>query len=152
MTARVALRLARRNARRSKARTALILAMIFIPVALLTWLYTLTVQGPTRVVGERPLGRADAVVWGGPEWDVDAQQGGDGYSFSAAGQPYAAAQIADLAGPGARVIPYNADSVRYLAPYGYHDGFVVEVDLRDPMAQDIVRLTSGRLPQRPGEA
>ncbi|MBO3746342.1 ABC transporter permease [Streptosporangiaceae bacterium NEAU-GS5] len=151
MTARVALRLVRRGAGRSKARTALILAMITIPVALLTWIFTMYAQPNVSRGTERPLGRADGIIWGGPDWDVDAQEGGS-VSYSGRGNPFTAAQVADLLGAGSRVIPYGEGSVRYLTPYGYHDGEAVEVDLNDSMAQNIVELRSGRLPARAGEA
>jgi putative ABC transport system permease protein len=153
-TIRVALRMARRDARRAKGRTALVLALIAIPVTLLSCLVTLFAQvpddGPMTTV---PLGGADAMIWGGPGWtDITQDQAVTETGYGASGKPFTAAQVVALIGPGTRVIPYAEGSLRYLTPYVYQDGEAVEIDLRDPMARGLFRLDSGRLPVRAGEA
>ncbi|GAB3152567.1 FtsX-like permease family protein [Microbispora hainanensis] len=157
---RAALRISRRNALRSKRRSALILAMIGLPVALavfsLTALFALA--GTDRQ--HYPIGQADAVVTGAHGWAgltqdawgnaQDAQ--GNGVSAQPGEGPFTQAEVTALLAPGSRVIPAARGTFRYLTPQGYETGEIRQVDLRDPMSRGTFRLTEGRLPVAPGEA
>ncbi|MEU6407543.1 FtsX-like permease family protein [Microbispora sp. NPDC046933] len=152
---RAALRISRRNARRSKGRSALILAMIALPVTLVTFALTAvaTVNAGSDAQLRYPLGRADALVMGARGWHSFTQNavgenipGGDGST------PLTEAEIATRLDPGSRAIPVSQAYVRYVTPQGYESGFLRQVDLRDPLSRGTFRLTEGRLPAAPGEA
>ncbi|WP_182898566.1 FtsX-like permease family protein [Microbispora sp. H10830] len=153
---RASLRISRRNARRSKWRSALILAMIGLPVALAAFVLT-AVLGPGPVPDRQhyPLGQADALMTGAHEW-VNLRQ--DAWAEEVSWEPgrkhtpFTGAEITTVLAPGSRVIPVAQGNVRYLTPEGYGMGQIRQVDLRDPMSRGTFRLTEGRLPTAPGEA
>ncbi|WP_182879671.1 FtsX-like permease family protein [Microbispora sp. H10949] len=151
---RAALRISRRTAWRSKGRSALILAMLALPVAVVTFVLTTFATVYEMSPSQYPFGRADAVVRGAREWSGLSQNawgGTDPLENGAKTTPYTQAEIAGLI-PGSRLIPASQQFLRYLAPGGYEMGFVRQVDLRDPMSQGTFRLVRGRLPAAPGEA
>ncbi|GIH63558.1 FtsX-like permease family protein [Microbispora siamensis] len=153
---RAALRISRRNARRSKWRSALILAMIGLPVALVSFVLS-AVFGPGPMPDHQryPLGQADALVTGAHEWASLTQDAwGQQISWDGARKqtPFTQAEITALLDPGSRVIPVAQADFRYLTPEGYWMGQIRQVDLRDPMSRGTFRLTEGRLPAAPGEA
>ncbi|GIH45323.1 putative ABC transport system permease protein [Microbispora rosea] len=150
---RAALRISRRNALRTKWRSALILAMIGLPVALavlaLTALFPVT--GSDRQ--HYPIGQADAVVTGAHGWAGLTQDAwGNGVSTQPGDVPFTQAEVTALLAPGSRVVPVARGTLRYLTPQGYETGEIRQVDLRDPMSRGTFRLTEGRLPAAPGEA
>ncbi|WBB70378.1 FtsX-like permease family protein [Micromonospora sp. WMMD812] len=156
---RAALRIARREARRARGRTALVLAMITLPVLVLTFLAaSYDMAELTR--GERidrQLGSADAGLrWVGDlpivqdEWGESwYPKGGD---QPALGRPATTEEVTALLGPGAR-----ATEVRGWTPVDFRvDGRDAELpgrtlDLTDPLARSTVRLRAGRVPVGPGE-
>ncbi|SCF02620.1 FtsX-like permease family protein [Micromonospora saelicesensis] len=154
---RAALRIARRESRRSRRRTALVLAMIAMPVAALAFLaasYDMAELTPQERV-ERRLGVADAQL----QWIAGAPVGqdewGESWYTTADGKPpskVSAAQLTALLGPGSRVT-----EVRPRVPLtlrGPHRDEVVNarvLDLTDPLARGLVRFRAGRAPQQPGE-
>ncbi|MEV7803790.1 FtsX-like permease family protein [Microbispora sp. NPDC088329] len=150
---RAALRISRRTAWRSKGRSALILAMLALPVAVATFALTALSTMFAEEHGNYALGRADALVQGahGVEISHDAWGGEIHAERRTNVTPYTRAEIAGLL-PGSRLIPMSQQFVRYLAPGGYETGTIRQVDLRDPMSQGTFRLTEGRLPAAPGEA
>ncbi|MEU6425791.1 FtsX-like permease family protein [Microbispora sp. NPDC046973] len=153
---RASLRISRRNARRSKWRSALILAMIGLPVALASFvLSALFGPGPVPDRQHYPLGQADALVTGAREWTGVTQ---DAWGNRIAEQPgndptpFTPAEIAAALAPGSRIVPFAQADFRYLTPQGYDIGWIRQVDLNDPMSRGTFRLTEGRLPAAPGEA
>ncbi|MBO4270471.1 FtsX-like permease family protein [Microbispora triticiradicis] len=151
---RAALRISRRTAWRSKGRSALILAMLALPVAVITFTLTAFATLYTAHQGHYPLGRADALVQGARELSGLRQSAwGDNVSLrpGTKATPYTRAEIAGFL-PGSRLIPVSQRYIRYLAPGGYEQGLVRQVDLRDPLSQGTFRLARGRLPTAPGEA
>ncbi|MET7670414.1 FtsX-like permease family protein [Micromonospora luteifusca] len=155
---RAALRIARRESRRARRRTALVLAMIALPVAALAFLaasYDMAKLTPQERM-DRRLGVADAEL----RWIGDAPVGQDEwgeswYTREGEWQPTAqvtAAQVTALLGPGSRVT-----EVRTRIPLtlrGPHRDEDVEgrvLDLSDPLARGLVRFRAGRAPQQPGE-
>ena len=157
---RAALRISRRNALRSKRRSALILAMIGLPVALAVLALTALFPAAGSDREHYPIGQADAVVTGAHGWagltqdawgnTRDAQ--GNGVSPQPGDVPFTQAEVTVLLPPGSRVVPVARGTFRYLTPQGYETGEIRQVDLRDPMSRGTFRLTEGRLPAAPGEA
>ncbi|GGO31064.1 FtsX-like permease family protein [Micromonospora parathelypteridis] len=155
---RAALRIARRESRRAKRRTALVLAMIALPVAALAFLaasYDMAELTPQERM-DRRLGVADAELRWVADSPVGQDEWGEGwYTREAERQPTApatAAQVTALLGPGSRVT-----EVRTRIPLtlrGPHRDEDVEgrvLDLTDPLARGLVRFRAGRAPRQPGE-
>ncbi|MEU7585092.1 FtsX-like permease family protein [Micromonospora sp. NPDC049230] len=156
---RTALRIARRESRRARRRTALVLAMIALPVAALAFLAaSYDMAGLTPAEGiDRRLGVADAEL----RWIADApvrqDEGGNTWYVQDGEQqpPHAratTAQVSALLGPGSRVT-----EVRTRIPLtlrGPRDDEDVQgrvLDLGDPLARGLVRFRAGRAPRQPGE-
>ncbi|MBE3013777.1 FtsX-like permease family protein [Microbispora sp. NEAU-D428] len=153
---RAALRISRRNARRSKWRSALILAMIGLPVALASFVLS-AVFGPGPMPDRQryPLGQADALMIGAHEWaNLTQDVWGEEVSWwdGRKQTPFTKAEITAVLSPGSRVIPVAQADFRYLTPQGYRRGHIRQVDLSDPLSRGTFRLTAGRLPAAPGEA
>ncbi|MGI5161164.1 FtsX-like permease family protein [Microbispora sp. CA-102843] len=153
---RAALRISRRNARRSKWRSALILAMIGLPVALASFVLS-AVFGPGSMPDRQhyPLGQADALLTGAHEWTgltQDAWGNDIRWQPERDRTPFTPAEITALLGPGNRIVPFAQADFRYLTPQGYDFGRIRQVDLNDPMSRGTFRLIEGRLPTAPGEA
>ncbi|TXK38661.1 FtsX-like permease family protein [Nonomuraea sp. C10] len=151
-----ALRLSRREALRAKGRTALVMAMIGLPVlvftALLTYDATVDVAPGEDITAE--LGAADARI-------VTTAHGGrvsqpvHGRFMLAAEGPATDGTVrtADevTALLDARLIPYDVGSVEIRDTDRYHEVSALELDLRDPMTQGVRLLAEGRLPASAGE-
>ncbi|MGK5738974.1 FtsX-like permease family protein [Micromonospora sp. URMC 103] len=151
---RAALRIARREARRARGRTALVLAMIALPVLLLTFVavsYDMA-QLTRQERVDRQLGDADAALrWTG---DLPVVQNEEGDSWEARdgdqvgpGRPAIVDEVTALLGPGSR-----ATEVRRWVPVAVRNGDGNDtmrgrvVDLTDPLARSTVRLRGGRAP------
>ncbi|MFE9192490.1 FtsX-like permease family protein [Micromonospora sp. NPDC007208] len=153
---RAALRIARRESRRSRRRTALVLAMIAMPVAALAFLatsYDMAELTPAERV-DRRLGVADAQL----QWIANAPVGqdewGEGWYTRDGELPgkVTAAQLTALLGPGSRVTELRPRVPLTLR--GPRRDEVVNgrvLDLTDPLARGLVRFRAGRAPQQPGE-
>ncbi|GAA4578455.1 hypothetical protein GCM10023194_01370 [Planotetraspora phitsanulokensis] len=154
---RVALRISRRNAWRSKKRSALILTMIALPVLIATCLATMLAgylyEGDYG--GDLPLGRADVVVSGSPDWTHMSQDGQGGVSWDGEmpdhARSFTAPEVTAMFGPESRVVRADQGELRYLTPQGYRTDVVRQADLRDPIFQGTSLLLDGRLPKVPGE-
>jgi putative ABC transport system permease protein len=148
---RLALRIAWREAKRAKGRTAMVLAMITLPVAALAFaaagydLFTLTPgEQADRLMG---TGRA-VVVW---PYDTPVQQRPDQLvPFTAV----AAHTIADpttdrllsLLPPGSRAIPKVSGALTVHTASGIGTLASLTLDDRDPLAGGLLRQLSGRAP------
>ncbi len=136
----IALRLARREARRSKGRTLLIVAMIAIPVAALSFaamtydMYKLTPQEAVT----RQLGAADAKV------DWPAHQTPDD-------QPHTTATMLTHFPAGTKASPYWDSSVNVHTHAGIGSVEAFGIDTDDPMTTGMVTVSSGRLPRADNE-
>ncbi|HVF04345.1 MAG TPA: FtsX-like permease family protein [Frankiaceae bacterium] len=152
---RAALRIARREARRSKGRSALVVAMIGVPMLALSFadVAVRTGQLPRSEVARRELGAADlvaTVVWGGPI----RQEGlyGYGSDFESAATSDTVPDPARVLPPGARVAPRTTVSpVTLEVPGRAVYGEAEQVDLLDPLADGLVRVRAGTLPRAAGE-
>ncbi|WP_410813006.1 FtsX-like permease family protein [Micromonospora sp. 067-2] len=156
---RAALRIARRESLRARRRTALVLAMIALPVLVLTFLatsYDMAELTPQERL-DRRLGVADAELRRVADTPVTQDESGDAwYPWEeirlSTGGLATAAEVTTLLGPGSR-----ATEVRARLPLTVHgpehdekvDGRVL--DLTDPLARGLVRFRAGRAPRQPGE-
>lgn len=155
---RTALRIARRESRRARRRTALVLAMIALPVAALAFLaasYDMAALTPQERV-DRRLGVADAEL----RWIADNPVGQDerGEGWFTRDDTYlppakaTAAQLTALLGPGSRVTEVRTYITLTLrGPQRDEDVSGRALDLGDPLARGLVRFRAGRAPQQPGE-
>ncbi|HKD98275.1 MAG TPA: ABC transporter permease [Micromonosporaceae bacterium] len=152
----VALRLARREIRRARGRTALVVAMIGLPVLALSFLaatvdmYNLT---PAEKVG-RTLGAADGrLQWVSHEAiDQGIRSAADlGTNFVDQVTDRTGADILALLPPGSRVAEEwsAARAVRTVGGIGTITSY--GLDATDPLTAGIVRLDSGRLPRADDE-
>ncbi|MDG4792489.1 ABC transporter permease [Micromonospora sp. WMMD1082] len=152
---RAALRIARREARRARGRTALVLAMIILPVLALSFV-VVSVDMARLTPGEqmdRRLGSADAelrVVSTGP-----VEQNADGSSWSATDEdgtarsgPVTAEQVTALLPTGSQVLAV----CRWVPFAAWHEDRVRDdlsatvVDLTDPVGRGFARIHRGRAP------
>ncbi|MEH1013826.1 FtsX-like permease family protein [Micromonospora sp. CPCC 206060] len=153
---RAAVRIAWRESRRARGRTALILAMITLPVLALTFaaatwdMFQLTPQEEAV----RRLGAADVQLrWAtdGPLRQVpnDASYGSEA---PARQRPVTVAELAALLPANSRVVPLVEQSrLRLVTPDGVTSMQVRGIEVGDPLVRGIVRLRSGRAPRGPGE-
>ncbi|SBV27302.1 ABC transporter permease [Micromonospora krabiensis] len=157
---RAALRIARREARRARGRTALVLAMITLPVLALSFLaasYDMAKLTREERI-DRQLGAADAVLrWTGDVPVVQDRWGESWYTQGGAtgptpGRPVTTAEVEALLGPGARAVNDPLlTSVTFRV--GDRDASVPArtLDLGDPLARGTGRLLAGRAPAAPDE-
>ncbi|WP_372729697.1 ABC transporter permease, partial [Nocardioides sp.] len=150
---RLPLLLAWRDAARAKGRSALVLAMIALPVLAVT--AALVVQATADVDGveslDRRLGAADARVVVQPGvgqvfHDVDPDNGISG-SMGEETETPTLAEVRALLGGSVPVLEMRPTFLRVVSGKGVADAEGLEVDLADPLASGLVDLTAGRLPQ-----
>lgn len=163
---RATLRLARRDAARrgNRARTALVAAMIGLPVAVVSALTVLASTGSVSQVErlDGDLGLAVARV--DPVARVPIAQTPDGLNHDAAdGNGLADDELADEAhgtawtpdeverAVGGRALPITSGSTAVTVDAGTAPVDAVEVDLNDPVAAASFHLARGRMPTGPGE-
>ncbi|MFI6479585.1 FtsX-like permease family protein [Nonomuraea sp. NPDC050663] len=155
---RAVLRLAWRDIRRAKGRSALIIAMIGLPVlvisALLTGYSTMMVSPREGV--EVSLGRADAIVRPSSVHGPVAQEPLSAWAYHAGlgnrpSEPWRPEEVAALLPPGHRALPYQVGTTEVRLPGGFEALDAVEVDLRDPLTDGMRTLVEGRLPAAAGE-
>lgn len=162
---RTALRIAMREMRRAKGRSALVVAMIALPVLALSFtavtydMFRLT-QAEER---DRRLGPADAELqWygdgpvrqdaAGTSWRVDGAGSASGSSADQADPPTEAELLTHLP-PGSRLATGTLSSGLTLG--GPDDVIQIEsreLDFGDPLHQHLMRLVRGRAPAAPNEA
>ncbi|MGW4422111.1 FtsX-like permease family protein [Streptosporangium sp. NPDC004631] len=150
------LRLSLRDARRAGGRSALIVAMIALPVLVITglliFLQTMDIDPREQLTAD--IGAADAGirttgVRGVLEQDLQGRNWAaseESSEGSSSARSWTAAEVAALLGPGTRLLPMNEGGVPFRGKdeYGYANGY--ELDLRDPMTTGRYRLVRGRLP------
>lgn len=158
-----AIRIARRDAWRSKGRSALVLAMIALPIVGVSAV-DLTVRSsqlsPEQRVG-RVLGAADAKVTD-PGMDTPIYQSPDAQSYAPVGgydkyEPSPGSRGEETADP-APELPAGAESVKdstaygkVRTRYGILDSELREIDTASPLVKGLWTLDRGRLPKGSGE-
>ncbi|NES12748.1 MULTISPECIES: FtsX-like permease family protein [Micromonospora] len=157
---RAALRIARREARRARGRTALVLAMITLPVLGLTFTaVSYDMAQLTRAEQlDRRLGAADVEL----RWVADSAQQQDawGSSYWPAGEAESvpltravtADQVTSLLPAGSRVTRVRW-WMSFEVPFGNRIRSLNAraLDLTDPLARPLARLREGRRPTAPDE-
>ena len=167
-TGRVALRLAWRLVRRAPARSALIAALVAIPV--LAGTFALVTISTARLsagqAADRYLGHADAIadVTANPRLDPRAWLMGRGRTYSGEPvssegpfgdprRPRGAVDLAALLPPGAQLTagPANAKTVEVTAGTRTAQVTAHPVDIADPVARGLFSLMSGTAPTGSGQ-
>jgi putative ABC transport system permease protein len=159
---RTALRVARREARRAKGRSILVIAMIMLPVAALTFaaVYTDTFTLTPGERADRLMGTAQAVLTRPFDGPV-AQDPTDLERFETTGAapqpaepapPPTADELLALLPPGARVIPDQTGPLQVRTPAGTGTVTARMLDAADPLARGILRQLTGRAPATRDEA
>jgi putative ABC transport system permease protein len=154
-----ALRIARRDAVRARGRSALIIAMIAVPVLAMTAIAVLarSAQLDTDERIARSIGAADAVVkpshFGANPvqqhpTDDDSQVSVDERAIDGGGQ---LPSVASVLPRGARVLEERSHRVVVRTAAGIARAELRELDYGDPLLAGLVRQTSGRAPAGPGE-
>jgi putative ABC transport system permease protein len=146
---------ASREARRSKGRTALILAMLTLPVLGLAFAavsYDMFQLKPAENV-VRQLGAADATVTWVVDGPVHQDPSGTGFSSSGpvTGTPKTTAQVLHVLPAGSHAITYVRSTVSVRTAHGIGDIGRVELDTGDPMTRGLVTLLRGRMPAADNE-
>ncbi|MEH0972729.1 FtsX-like permease family protein [Micromonospora sp. CPCC 205546] len=154
-----ALRIARREARRARGRTALVLAMITLPVLVLAFTavsWRMSELTPAERA-DRQLGAADAELNWVVRHPLVQSAWGDSWRTDPEDVPSAglvtAEQVSALLPAGSRVVPLRR-WVSFDARVGERvdDGLAARaVDLADPLGRGLVRFHSGRAPAGPDE-
>ncbi|WP_194896987.1 FtsX-like permease family protein [Catenulispora pinisilvae] len=159
----VAVRIARREALRHKGRSALVAAMLALPVAGASAADTLyhTTKLTTVEQVRRDLGHADALVsFVAPTPIEQLPDGTVPGSAQAGGMLTGALQGVQVASPidsgvlpaGSRVVPMpDQQELRVEAPQGADSVSVVERDLGDPLLSGLYVHKAGRAPRAAGE-
>ncbi|GAA4074278.1 ABC transporter permease [Nonomuraea soli] len=155
---RAVLRLAWRDIRRAKGRSALIMAMIGLPVLVVSALLTgyATVLVSPREGVETSMGRADAIVRPSSVHGPVEQHPLSAMAFhlglgNQPPEPWRPEEVAALLPPGHRALPYQVGTAEVRLPGGFETLDAVEVDLRDPLTDGMRTLVEGRLPAAAGE-
>lgn len=157
---RAALRIARRDARRAKGRSALVLAMVALPVLGVAGADVVHRSGQLTAAerSDRLMGRADALIGAyAPGRAVEQavfpddgvrtlpQPAGTGQVPAADGEP--AALLTALLPPGSTVVPARTGPVTGVhTPGGLLPAGTFEADLTRPLWQGRINLVAGRAP------
>lgn len=148
---RPALRVAWREAQRQKGRSALVLAMITVPVAALAF-FTSVYDTFTPTPDEQAdavMGHAQAAaVWA---YDSPVQQRPDRLGAATAGPPRAsdastAGRLLALLPPGSRVVAEQTGDLTVRTVAGVGTIGALTLDYTDPVAEGLLRQLSGRAP------
>jgi putative ABC transport system permease protein len=156
----VALRIARREARRAKGRTLLIVAMIALPVAALSFAaatydaYKLT---PEETI-TRHMGAADAYI----DWIADdsileptktdpATTDPSTPATPTPPKPHTAAALLALLPTGSRATQFWSGGVGLHTAHGFGELSAYGIDMADPITHGMVRIDSGRAPRADNE-
>lgn len=153
---RACLRIARRDAWRARGRSALVVAMIALPVMGVSAVDVLVRTSAVDPTQERlrQLGAADArlVLAGG--LPVTQTPNGDNYTSSGdASTPGAAVDLRALLPPGSRLLDgaTGGDTMRVRTKDGITRADFLGFSYTDPIARGLVRQLEGRAPTRAGE-
>ncbi|MER5426397.1 FtsX-like permease family protein [Streptosporangium roseum] len=151
-----ALRISRRDAWRAKGRSALIVAMVGLPVlvitALLTALSTVDISPQEGLTAT--LGTADALVR-----DLGRQPVRDqdyaARSYSSGGgedvRPWTTREITSVLPPGSRAQQLHSRYEPYRLARWWPAVEIMETDLRDPLTRGMFQVVRGRPPAAPDE-
>lgn len=152
----VALRIARREAQRAKGRTALIVAMIGLPVLALTYAaatFDMQRLTPTEKV-TRTIGQADAAVtWRSdqPEAETPADASQQGLIGGDDGTKLTTAGLLSLLPAGSNVTDFWTRPVSVRTAGGVGTIVAYGIDMANPITAGLTHLISGRAPSADNE-
>lgn len=151
-----ALRISRRDAWRAKGRSALIIAMVGLPVlvitALLTALSTMAISPQESLTAT--LGTADALVRDQgrqPIHDQDYAARGFSSGGGADVRPWTTQEITSVLPPGSRAQQLHSRYEPYRLARWWPVVEIMETDLRDPLTRSMFQVVRGRPPAAPDE-
>ncbi|MGX1504873.1 UNVERIFIED_CONTAM: putative ABC transport system permease protein [Streptomyces graminofaciens] len=156
---RAAIRIARRDAWRSKGRSFLVLAMIALPILGVS-AADLTVRSAelsTEQSLERSLGAADGRISDPGLGGVPIMQSPDGSNYNPIGDfedkpwPEGKADVTKALPAGAKTLKDTVGSAKLRTTHGLLHTEIRELDASDRMAEGILAVVSGRLPQKSDE-
>lgn len=153
---RAALRIARRDAMRAKGRSALVVAMIALPVLGVT-AADITYRSIDSTEAEQltaQMGSADALFSDPGMGPLKQMPDGHSYDIAGAEPPEEDTSAIDMrtAFPeGARAISFQSVPASVTTAYGLTNTDIVELRTSDPMARGKVDLVEGALPRGTGE-
>jgi putative ABC transport system permease protein len=147
---RTALRIASREARRAKGRSALVVAMIMLPVLALSFaaasydMFELTPEEKAN----RDLGTADALVDWSYTGPVQQSVNGDGYGADGNPRttPVSGSELLGALPAGSRIVEKQEGLVEFRTADGVGTLNAHAVDVADPLAAGYVKLLDGRAP------
>jgi putative ABC transport system permease protein len=149
---RAVLRIARRDALRSRGRSALVVAMIALPVLGVTAVDVVarTFELSPEQYAERHMGRADAAFSDTGLTAVEQQGGGYGSEAAARpeGEPF---DLASVLPPGSRSVSDTARDGAVSAAGVTTRAQLRELSYDDPVAVGMYEQVEGRAPERAGE-
>ena len=148
-----AVRIARREARRAKGRSALVVALIGLPVLAFAFVavYHDTFALTPAEKADRVLGRADLAV--GELWDGPVRQLPTDLLGSGEGRPRDATadDVRRLLPAATAALPMRADAADFRTASGRGQIGTLELDYANPLASGILRQVAGRAPRAPDE-
>ncbi|MEV4182761.1 FtsX-like permease family protein, partial [Streptosporangium canum] len=151
-----ALRISRRDAWRAKGRSALIIAMVGLPVlvitALLTALSTMAISPQEGLTAT--LGTADALVRDEgrqPIHDQDYSARGFSSGRGSDVRPWTTQEITSVLPPGSRAQQLHVRYEPYRLARWWPIVEITETDLRDPLTRSMFQVVRGRPPAAPDE-
>lgn len=159
----VALRIARRDALRNRWRSLLVLALIGLPVLILTvadvaWrTYQLSdAQKLDREIGTADIGVQDQGAGNRVQQAPDAWLDDFGYGTEGSGDPNGSHRttsklLAALPAGSRAIVQAWGPELQIRTGSGIAYAQIAGLDYRDPLASPLVTQESGRAPQRPGE-
>jgi putative ABC transport system permease protein len=144
----VALRIARREARRSKGRSALVLALIGLPVLAFTFFAVTydTFDLTPAEKAEREMGTADIRLTALYDKPVKQEPVGIDLQTDGEGLELTADAATSLLPAGSRIIPTTEGVTTFRTKSGRGQLWVWEIDYTDPLARGMLRQLSGRAP------
>ncbi|MFF3174093.1 FtsX-like permease family protein [Streptomyces sp. NPDC057900] len=154
---RAALRIARRDAMRAKGRSALVVAMIAIPVLGVTALDVTyrSVEISTSEQLAAQLGSADALFTDPQAGPLDQSVSGDDYNPLSddpeSSEDIPAIDLRTAFPKGSRAISIQAAPANVTTGYGVADTEIYEFRTSDPMARGKIDLVDGAFPKGTGE-
>jgi putative ABC transport system permease protein len=165
---RTALRIARREARRSRGRSALVIAMIALPVLCLSFAAVsydmMTLTGAERA--DRTMGAAEARIQWPMRWEVqqhpDPYEGGYGTAHGGPppvgggeaderDKPGTEAELLAKLPAGSTILPLRRGAATLRTVDGIGQPNAVMVDATSPLTRGYVEVLSGRAPSAVGE-
>jgi putative ABC transport system permease protein len=154
---RAAIRIARRDAWRFKGRSALVLAMIALPIVGVSAADITTRSSELTAAQQvtRDIGAADARLEGTGNGNTPIYQGLSDHEYAPADDdaPYTSAttDIGQAFPAGARTLTDTTGTAKSRTRHGLLDADMRELKAADPMAAGIMTLKSGHFPANAGE-